>query len=174
MASIASEFTLMLAYAACLAIIAIVLEWVARHAHRRSIGVATAGFTYHPDKDIWRCPQDQHLFPIFSDHLKGVVVYRAPASACNTCVSRAACTDSEHGRAIEWSNRQGMERGVQRFHRAISLTLLSLANLILIIELLRISNVSLRLTLAGLAIVLGLIIARMCKALWNDTTGVPA
>src|SRR5262250_2939575 len=100
MAGVPLECILMLAYALSLALIALVLEWVAGHAHRRSLRVSTAGFSYHPDRDIWRCPQDQHLFPVFSDSAKGIVIYRAPASACNSCRSKAACTDSNHGREI--------------------------------------------------------------------------
>src|SRR5271155_4679829 len=100
MAGVSLEFVLMLGYAVSLAFIALLLESAARHAHRRSLGASTAGFTYHPDRDIWRCPQDQHLFPIFSDTARGAVIYRAPAAVCNSCRSKAACTDSDHGREI--------------------------------------------------------------------------
>ncbi len=128
------EFLLMLGYAVMLAVVALLLELVARHAHRRSLETATVGFTYHRERDIWRCPHDQHLFPIFSDHAKGVVVYRAPASACNSCPSKAACTDSDNGREIERRIPSGLEFGMQRFHRVMSITLLILASLILMVE----------------------------------------
>jgi heme A synthase len=131
------EFILMLAYAVSLTLIALLLELAARHAHRRSLGAATDGFTYHADRDIWRCPQDQHLFPSFADTARGAVIYRAPAEACNACRSKAACTDSNNGREIERRDLNGLEYGMQRFHRAMSLTLLVLASLILVIELFR-------------------------------------
>lgn len=65
MDNISSECLLMFGYALLLAAIALMLEWVAGHAHRRAVGISTRGFTYHPDRDLWRCPKDQHLFPVF-------------------------------------------------------------------------------------------------------------
>jgi hypothetical protein len=132
-----AEFLLMLGYAIALAGIAVVLEWVARHAHRRSLSIATAGFTYHRDRDIWRCPQDQHLFPIFAGSAREDIVYRAPATACNSCKSKAACTDSNHGRELQLAPVHGTDFGMRKFHNAISLTLLVLASVILSVELIR-------------------------------------
>jgi hypothetical protein len=136
MAGLPLECILMSAYALSLTLIALFLEWVAGHAHRRSLRVSTTGFTYHADRDIGSYPKDQHLFPVFSDSVKGNVIYRAPASACNACPSKAACTDSNHGRQIE-RNLTDLEYGMKRFHRAVSLTLLALASLILVVELFR-------------------------------------
>ncbi len=149
MSGISIEFVLMLGYAVFLAFIALILEFAARHAHRRSLSLRTAGFTYHPERDIWRCPEDQHLFPVFSDHMKGLTVYRAPAAACNACRSKAACTDSDKGREIERRNIVGLEYGMQRFHRAFSLTLLVLASLILAVEFFRTAGLYPRIVLAG-------------------------
>lgn len=137
MGDVSLEWILMLGYALALALIAFLLEWAGHHAHRRSLRVSTAGFTYHPDRDIWRCPQDQHLFPVFSDSVRKTVIYRAPAAACNACPSKAACTDSNHGREIERRNLSDLESGMKRFHRAVSLTLLVLAGVILVVELFR-------------------------------------
>lgn len=89
-------------------------------AHRRSLSTSTIGFTYPPERDIWRCPQDQHLFPVFSDHVKGVIVYRAPAAACNTCKSKAACTTSDRGREIE---RKDLNPGIR--HAALPSSVLA-------------------------------------------------
>ena len=143
------ECILMLGYAVSLALIALVLEWVAHHAHRRTLGLRTAGFTYHPDRDFWRCPENQHLFPVFSDSAKRTVTYRAPAAACNSCPSKAACTDSSQGREIERSNLSGLEYGMKRFHRAVSLTLLVLASAILAVELVRTGGLYPRVVLAA-------------------------
>src|SRR5262245_48025039 len=137
MAGIPVECILMAGYAGGLALIALLLEWVAHHAHRRSLGLSTAGFTYHPDQDIWRCPEDQHLFPVFSDTVKGRVIYRASAATCNACPSKAACTDSNRGREIQRSNVSELEYGIARFHHAVSLTLIVLASVILAVELVR-------------------------------------
>jgi hypothetical protein len=139
----------MLGYAASLALIALVLEWLAHHAHRRTLGLTTAGFTYHPDQDIWRCPEDQRLLPVFSDSVRKTVTYRAPATACNACPCKAACTDSSQGREIERSNLSGLEYGMKRFHRAVSLTLLILASVIVVVELVRTRDLYPRIVLAA-------------------------
>lgn len=141
------EYLLILGYALSLALIAMVLELTARHALRRSLEGATVGFTYHAARDVWKCPRDQHLFPVFSDHAQGTVVYRAPASACNCCASKAACTDSDNGREIERRIPRGLEYGMQRFHRAMSLTLLSLASLMLVVEFFRNHDLYVRVSL---------------------------
>jgi len=133
MAGLPLECVLMLGYALSLALIAFLIEWMAGHAHRRSLGGSTAGFTYYPDRDVSQCSKDQHLFPVFSDSIRGTVTYRAPAAACNAGPSKAACTDSSHGREIE----RNVESEMKRFHRAVSLTLLALASLILFVKLVR-------------------------------------
>ena len=54
MSPISIEFLLMLGYAVFLALIALILEFAARHAHRRSLSMRTAGFTYHSERDVWQ------------------------------------------------------------------------------------------------------------------------
>jgi hypothetical protein len=165
MPQVSLEFLLMLGYAISLALIALLLELAARHAHRRSLAISTVGFTYHPERDIWRCPEEQHLFPVFSDSAKGTVIYRAPAAACNACRSKAGCTDSNRGREIERKNTNGLEYGMQRFHRAMSLTLLVLASLILILEFLRVNGLYPRIVLTGILLLFCAIIRRLSTAL---------
>lgn len=155
-----TEFLLMLGYAVFLSFIALILEYAARHAHRRSLSMRTAGFTYHPERDVWRCPEEQHLFPVFSDPEKRLTVYRASAHACNACKSKPACTDSDAGREIERRDLNGLEYGMQRFHRAFSLTLLVLALLILAIEFCRSSG------LYPCAI-LGCVFVTFCGTIWR-------
>jgi hypothetical protein len=169
MPGVSLEYLLMLGYAISLAFIALLLEWAARHAHRRSLEVTTLGFTYHPDHDIWRCPQDQHLFPILSDSARGSVIYRAPAAACNACRSKAACTDSNHGREIERKDLNGLEYGMRRFHRAISLTLLALASLFLAIELCRAGGLYPRIVLLSVLTPFCLTIQRLVADLSHGT-----
>lgn len=149
MAGVPLECVLMLGYALSLGLIALLLEPVTRLIQRRSVGFSTAGFTYHPDQDIWRCPRDQHLVPVFSDCVKGTVIYRAPAATCNACPSKAACTDSDEGRQIERSSLSELEVGIARFHRGVSLTLLVLASLILVVELVRTGGLFPRIVLAA-------------------------
>jgi len=137
MHNISLEYVLALGYAVFLLAVALLLEVVARYAHQRSLRMSTVGFTYRPDSDTWRCPEDQHLFRVFSDPVKGSVTYRAPAAACNACRSKAACTDSSSGREIERKSAPSLQYGMRYFHRGFSLTLVVLANLILAVEILR-------------------------------------
>lgn len=159
------EFFLMLGYAVFLAFIALILEFAARHAHRRSQSMRTAGFTYHAERDVWRCPEDQHLFPVFSDPTRKMTIYRAPADTCNACKSKLACTDSDRGREIERRDVAGLQYGMQRFHRAFSLTLLVLASLILVIEFFRATGFYPRAILAGVFTLFSVTAWRLSKAL---------
>jgi len=163
------ESIVMLGYALSLVVIALLLEWAARHVHRRSLKVSSVGFTYHPDRDIWSCPRNQHLFPVFSDSVKGTVTYRAPAAACNACPSKAACTDSDGGREIERNQLGELEYGVRRFHRAVSLTLVVLASLILVVALFRTGGLYPRLVLAGSLTLFCTLIQRLAGKLSQNT-----
>lgn len=165
------EFILILGYAVLLGLVALLLEFAARHAHRRSLSIGTTGFTYHADKDVWRCPEFQHLFPVFVDHTKGAVIYRAPASACNACRCKADCTDSNNGREIERKNTGELRFGMQRFHRAMSVTLLVLAALILVIEVFRDQVFYQRIVLVGVLVVFCMILLRLSRALLSRTDG---
>jgi heme A synthase len=162
MSGMSMEFILMLGYAISLAFIALLLELAARHAHRRSLSTSTAGFTYHPERDVWRCPRDQHLFPVFSDSVRGVVVYRAPAAACNSCPSKAACTDSDRGREIGRRDPNSVEFGMKRFHRLVSITLLLLASLILVVELFRTGGLYPRIVLIAILALFCAVVQRLC------------
>lgn len=170
MAGAPLEFFLMLGYAISLALIALLLEIVARYAHRRSLNISTIGFTYHANRDIWQCPQDQHLFPVFADHAKGRVIYRAPASACNVCRSKPACTDSDSGRTIERKVSSGLEYGMERFHRAMSITLIILACLIVGVEYFRVGGLYPRSVLATVFALQGAIAARLVWELLSQVS----
>jgi len=165
MHGVSIEFILYLGYALFLAFIALLLELVAGHAHRRSATISTVGFTYHADRDIWECPRDQHLFPVFSDAVKKTVTYRASADICNSCPSKAACTDSNNGRTIERKSVESLQYGMQRFHRAISLTLLTLATLILAVEAYRTPSFYPRATLIAILFLFGLLGLRLSATL---------
>ncbi len=165
------EVELATGYAVFLTIVAFALEWMARHMHRRTVGISTVGFTYHPDRDIWSCPRDQHLFPVFSDPMRGKVIYRAPASACNACHSKAGCTESTTGREIERIENGSVEAGMMRFHRGLSLMLLSLAALIVIVELLRTHASHPRLLLAAVFVILLVIGLRLSSGRSTAVSG---
>ncbi|MBZ5566036.1 MAG: hypothetical protein LAP13_26910 [Acidobacteriia bacterium] len=131
------EVLLTTGYALLLILIAAGLEALARLSHRRSLQYQTAGFTYQHQRDAWKCPVGQELLRVETDHARRVAHYRAPAHACNTCGVKPQCTDSHQGREIERPLDAWLVAEVSRFHRGISLTLLLLATLILVAEILR-------------------------------------
>ena len=152
--SVSLEFMLMLGYAVLLGVMALLLEFAARHAHRRSLSISTTG-VHLPCRQghVEMSGSFQHLFPVFVDHSKGSVIYRAPASACNACRCKSHCTDSNNGREIERKMTSDLQYGMQRFHRAMSVTLLVLAGLILIVEFFRDDAVYPRIMLASVLMV---------------------
>ena len=124
-------------YSIFLILVALSLEIVARYSHRRSERVRVAGFKYQPQHDIWECPTGEHLRPVASDFARRLVRYRAPAHACNACSMKQICTGSDTGREIEHNPNSWLESELSRFHRGISLSLLLLAELLLVTEMIR-------------------------------------
>jgi hypothetical protein len=164
------EVILMSGYAILLSLIAWILEFAGGHAHKRSTKVSVIGFTYHAERDVWQCPQNQHLFPVFSDPVKGKVIYRGNGATCNACRSKAACTDSNNGREITREDTGDLQFGMQRFHRAVSVTLLLLASAILAVESFRTDLQSLRAGLVFMVVLFSVVIFRMIKALSRTTS----
>ena len=126
------EAMLAAGYAIFLIAVAGCLEAAARHSHRRCERMPLAGFRYDSKLDFWTCPQEQKLVRAETDYARRVVVYRAPRHACNACAIKSRCTDSNDGRAIERAPDSWLQSELRRFHRAISLTLFSLAAVIVI------------------------------------------
>ena len=143
-------------YATLLILIATVLEWLARHSHKRSDQYDTAGFRFHHDRDAWECPQGTRLERREIDHELRVIHYRAPADTCNSCSIKAHCTKSDRGRTISVSLDPWVRSAVGRFQRGISLILLVLAALIVLIELLRHGHGAEGWALGGLLAFIGL------------------
>jgi hypothetical protein len=129
-----TDVLMVAAYALLLAAAAAVLELVARQSHRMAERFHVAGFTYHPQFDLWRCPTGQHLERKEADYARRIVRYQALAHACNSCHCKADCTDSADGRQIEHHLDSWLESELRRFHRGLSLVLLLLAGLILAFE----------------------------------------
>ncbi len=117
-------------YAVFLVGVAIALEFLARHSHRRAQRYQTAGFQYLQHLDVWECPAGQQLSRIGFDEQKRIARYRAPAKACNSCSLKNNCTDSDEGRELEHHLDWWLQSELRRFHRGISLALLLLAGLI--------------------------------------------
>jgi hypothetical protein len=142
-------------YAIFLALTAAVLEGVARHSHRRAQSIQRTGFTYDRKIDLWTCPAGQPLHRAETVWERKAVRYRAEAHRCNACSIKFRCTDSDEGRMIEHQTDSWLQSGLHQFHRGLSLTLLLLAFLVLIIEILRQSGLSERVALGALAAAIG-------------------
>jgi hypothetical protein len=83
-------------------------------------------------------------------------------------MSKAACTDSNDGRTIEVNTLRGVEHGMKRFHRAVSVTLLALASLIVLVELFRTAGLYPRITLASILTMFCLVILRASANLYRS------
>lgn len=127
------EALLALGYAAFLVVGAAVLEWLSACTHRRSLRHRTAGFSYDGQRDSWKCPEGQHLWPHESDHERRLVRYRAAAHICNGCPRKEACTDSDRGREVVRPLDPWPHSEAGRFHRGISLLMVVLAVLVLLV-----------------------------------------
>ena len=124
-------------YAMLLVGVAAVLEFVARHVHRRSGNYRNSGFVYRTKMDVWQCPSGHHLTREQTDFERKIAHYRAPAHKCNCCPIKKDCTDSNDGRRLEVRLDAWLESELSRFHRGISLALLLLATLFLGAEMFR-------------------------------------
>ncbi len=131
------EPVLAMAYAVLLMAIAAGLEWMAKHAHKRSDQYHTGGFRFHRDKDAWECPVGLVLIRSEIDYERGLVRYRAPAHTCNSCQIKSRCTHSDRGREIAVPIDPWVQSASLRLQRGISLVLVTLATFIVVIELFR-------------------------------------
>ena len=133
------DFNVLLAsgYSVFLALLAAVLELVARHTHRRTERIRTVGFLYYPDLDVWKCPNGKHLYRAEVNRESTAVMYRAQPHHCNCCPIKNRCTDSSEGRTIEVQPNSWLASELRNFHRGLSLLLLLLADLILVLTAIR-------------------------------------
>ena len=150
------EVLLALSYGLFLAGVAFLLEFLARHSHKRSQRYRNAGFIYFSDLDYWQCPAGQQLVQLRTDYRRQVSVYQAPANACNSCSLKLNCTDSDSGRLLEKRLDVWIESELRKFHRGISLVLLLLAAVILAVEAFRYAYPHDREALLALLLTIGL------------------
>jgi hypothetical protein len=135
--SISPEVGLLTGYACFVLVVAFGIDRVAKHSHDRSDRYRTAGFRYHPQHDVWVCPQDQMLWPEAYDEQLQLMRYRAKPTICNACPVKHDCTTSPHGREVTRSTQPWPQSEAARFHRGIVLVLTGLAALLLVLSLLR-------------------------------------
>lgn len=131
------EVVLTSLYALLLVAVSWILEWLAKHSHRRSEHYRNSGFVYKRKEDVWECPTGHHLTREQTDFERKIASYRAPAHKCNVCHCKKDCTDSDDGRLLESRMDSWLQSELRRFHRGISLVLLLMASLILAAEMFR-------------------------------------
>jgi hypothetical protein len=131
MSGVGTESLLAAGYALFLVLVALGLDLLARHSHRRSELYRTAGFTFHADVDAWECPEGERLHRIETDVQGRLVRYRARAHVCNACPRKSDCTDSNAGREIVRTLDPWPHSEVGRFHRGISVAIVCFGILVL-------------------------------------------
>jgi transposase len=68
-------------------------------------------FTYDPEQDVYRCPEDHLLRPSRTEWKAEKTEYQADAATCNACPLKASCTSSDQGRQLHRSfHAAAMER----------------------------------------------------------------
>lgn len=117
---------LFISYGVLLVAVALAIEWLSRHTHRRSLRFRTDGFEYDDDHDKWICPVGEHLWPHEYDHERRLVRYRAKAHICNGCPRKVDCTDSSDGREVVRPADPWPHSEAGRFHRGIAVTVCGL------------------------------------------------
>jgi hypothetical protein len=124
------EAWLIVGYVAVVLAGARVCEALARLHFGRARRYAERGFEYDEADDHYRCPQGERLSLHVIEPVARLAVYRAPASRCNACPSKASCTPHEEGRHIYRPLAEWAETDVGRFHRGLSV-LMFLAGVLL-------------------------------------------
>src|SRR5262249_8629983 len=115
------EVWLLLGYAVIVLAGARLTEALAQTHFRRARRYAEHGFRYDADADHYHCPHGERLSLHVIDSAERVAVYRAPASTCAECPSKAACTPHDEGRHLYRPLAEGAETDVGRFHQGLSL-----------------------------------------------------
>jgi transposase len=74
-------------------------------------------FTYDPQRDVYMCPQGQHLRRRTNEYTSRKVEYRAKAEDCNACSLKAQCTPSNHGRIVHRQFDEEYLDRVRAYHK---------------------------------------------------------
>ena len=114
------EVWLLLGYATAVLAAARLSEALARIHHRRARRLAEQGFHYDADGDHYHCPHGERLPLHLVNSDEQVAVYRAPATVCARCPSKAVCTPHDEGRHIYRPLAEWAETDVGRFHQWLS------------------------------------------------------
>jgi hypothetical protein len=131
MSGVAVESLLAAGYALFLCLVALGLDALAKHSHRRSALYQTAGFTFHEHLDAWECPEGERLHRVETDVRMRVARYRARAHVCNSCPRKGDCTDSDEGRQLTRMLDPWPHSEAGRFHRVIAVSIVGFGLLVL-------------------------------------------
>ena len=131
------EVWLLLGYAIMVLAGARLTETLARTHFRRARRSAEQGFRYDVDADHYHCPHGERLSLHVIDSNSRVAVYRAPASSCADCPSKAACTPHDEGRHIYRPLAEWAETDVGRFHQWLSIFMAGSATVLSLVAILR-------------------------------------
>ncbi len=99
-------------------------ESLARVHFERARRFAEQGFEYDAVADHYSCPEGERLALHVIEPESRLAVYRAPASSCNNCPRKAACTPHDEGRHLYRPLAAWAETDIGRFHRRISLLMI--------------------------------------------------
>ncbi len=131
MSAIATESLLAAGYGLFLAVVALGLDALARHSHRRSELYRTAGFAYLEQVDAWDCPEGERLHRVETDMRQRVARYRASAQVCNACPRKGDCTESDTGREVTRTIDPWPHSEAGRFHRGIAVAIVGFGSLVI-------------------------------------------
>jgi hypothetical protein len=128
---VATESLLAVGYGLFMVLVALGLDLLARHSHRRSQLYRTAGFSYLESVDAWECPEGERLHRIDTDMKMRLARYRARAHVCNSCPRKGDCTDSDAGREVTRALDPWPHSEAGRFHRGIAVAMVGFGMLVI-------------------------------------------
>jgi hypothetical protein len=130
MSGVATESLLAAGYGLFLALVALGLDALARHSHRRADLYRTAGFSYFEHLDAWECPEGERLHRVETDLQLRLARYRARADVCNSCPRKGECTDSDTGREVTRMIDPWPHSEAGRFHRGVAVAIVGFGMLV--------------------------------------------
>jgi hypothetical protein len=128
---VATESLLAAGYGIFLAVVALTIDLLARHSHRRAELYRTGGFTFHVQLDAWECPEGERLHRIETDMQHRMARYRARAHVCNGCPRKSDCTDSDSGREVTRMLDPWPHSEAGHFHRVIAIAIIGFGLLVI-------------------------------------------
>lgn len=131
MSGVATESLLAAGYGLFLVLVALGIDVLARHSHRRAEAYRTGGFTYDAHLDSWECPEGERLLRIETDMQQRLARYRARAHVCNACPRKHDCTDSETGREVTRMLDPWPHSEAGHFHRVIAVAVVCFGILVI-------------------------------------------